>query len=255
MGSRAVLRFYAELNDFLPPEKRQTAFSHFFFGQPAVKDMIESVGVPHTEVDLIIVDDTSVDFNYRVKDGDRIGVYPMFEAFDISPVLKVRPDPLRIPRFVLDTHLGKLANYLCMLGFDALYRNNFEDDTLADISANNKRILLTRDRGLLKRSIVTHGYLLRTDHSREQLKEVLQRFDLLESIKPFSRCMRCNAVLESVDFDKVKGKVPPRVRQNIREYKQCQSCGQVYWKGTHYREMVEFINQLIAEQKPNPGKH
>lgn len=253
MGSRAVLRFYAELNDFLPPEKRQTAFSHSFFGQPAVKDMIESLGVPHTEVDLIIVDDTSVDFNYRVKDGDRIGIYPIFEAFDISPVLKVRPDPLREPRFVLDTHLGKLANYLRMLGFDAFYQNNFKDDTLTDISVNKRRILLTRDRGLLKRSIVTHGYLVRNEQARKQLKEVLQRFDLLDAIKPFSRCMRCNAMLENVDFDMVKEKVPPRVRQNIREYKQCQSCGQVYWKGTHHRGMVEFINQLVAEQKTNSG--
>ncbi len=247
MGSWAVLRFYAELNDFLPPEKRQTAFSHNFFGQPSVKDMIESLGVPHTEVDLILAGDTSVDFNYRVNGGDRISVFPMFEAIDISKVLKVRPESLREPRFVLDTHLGKLANYMRMLGFDTLYQNNYDDKTLARISTGQRRILLTRDRGLLKRSVVTHGYLIRADDPREQVKEVLQRFDLHDAVKPFSRCMRCNAVLENVDYEKVKGKVPPRVRQNIREYKQCQSCGQVYWKGTHYRGMVEFINQLTAE--------
>ncbi|MGM0651504.1 MAG: Mut7-C RNAse domain-containing protein, partial [Bacillota bacterium] len=211
MSSRAVLRFYAELNDFLPPEKRQTAFSHNFFGQPSVKDMIESLGIPHTEVDLIIAGDRSVAFNYRVKDGDRISVFPMFEAVDISAVLKVRPEPLREPRFILDTHLGRLANYLRMLGFDTLYQNNYDDETLARISAEQRRILLTRDRGLLKRSVVTHGYLIRADDPREQVKEVLQRFDLLDVIKPFSRCMRCNAILESVDFDQVKEKLPPRV--------------------------------------------
>ncbi len=244
MGSRAVLRFYAELCDFLPPEKKQTAFSHVFFGQPTVKDMIESLGVPHTEVDLILANDLSVDFIYRVKNGDRISVYPMFEAFNISPVLKVRPDPLRETRFVLDTHLGKLARYLRMLGFDTLYRNDYTDDILAHISSTNRRILLTRDRGLLKRSIVTHGYLVRNEQARAQLKEVLQRFDLLNAITPFNRCMRCNATLESVNFEKVKENVPPRVRQNISEYKQCRSCEQVYWKGTHYRKMVEFINEI-----------
>lgn len=244
MGSRAVLRFYAELCDFLPPEKKQTAFSHVFFGQPTVKDMIESLGVPHTEVDLILANDLSVDFIYRVKNGDRISVYPMFEAFNISPVLKVRPDPLRETRFVLDTHLGKLARYLRMLGFDTLYRNDYTDDILAHISSTNRRILLTRDRGLLKRSIVTHGYLVRNEQARAQLKEVLQRFDLLNAITPFNRCMRCNATLESVNFEKVKENVPPRVRQNISEYKQCRSCEQVYWKGTHYRKMVEFINGI-----------
>lgn len=254
MGSRAVLRFYAELNYFLPPEKRQTAFSHNFFGQPSVKDVIESLGIPHTEVDLILAEDKSVDFSYRVKDGDRISVFPMFEAVDISRVLKVRPEPLREPRFVLDTHLGKLASYLRMLGFDTLYQNDYADEALARISAEQRRILLTRDRGLLKRSVVTHGYLVRADDPREQVKEVLQRFDLLDAIKSFSRCMHCNAVLKNVGYEEVKSIIPPRVRQNTREFKQCQECKQVYWKGTHHRGMVEFINQIVSDQNTSTGK-
>ncbi len=244
MGSRAVLRFYAELNDFLPPEKRQTAFSHKFFGQPSVKDMIESLGVPHTEVDLILAEDRSVDFNYRVNDGDRISVFPMFEAIDISKVLKVRPEPLREPRFVLDTHLGKLANYMRMLGFDTLYKNNYDDETLALISTKQRRILLTRDRGLLKRSVVTHGYLVRADDPREQVKEVLQRFDLHGAIKPFSRCMRCNGKLLEAAFEEVKEQLPPRVRKFASEYKRCSDCSQVYWKGSHYKAMKKFIEDL-----------
>ena len=244
MSSRAVLRFYAELNDFLPPEKRQTAFSHNFFGRPSVKDMIESLGVPHTEVDLILAGDQSVDFNYRVNDGDRISVFPMFEAIDISEVLKVRPEPLLEPRFVLDTHLGKLANYLRMLGFDTLYQNNYDDETLARISAEQGRILLTRDRGLLKRSLVTHGYLVRADDPYEQVKEVLQRFDLHDAFKPFRRCMRCNGELFETAFEEVKEQVPPRVRKFACEYKRCSECGQVYWKGSHYKAMKEFIGEL-----------
>src|SRR5262245_16268956 len=152
------LRFYAELNDFLPLEKQQQPFTHSFEMKTSVKDMIESLGVPHTELDLILVNDKSVDFSYLVQDGDQIAVYPVFEALDITPLVRVRPQPLREPRFILDVHLGRLAVYLRLLGFDALYRNDYSDEELAQTSSDEHRILLTRDRGLLKRSIVTHGY-------------------------------------------------------------------------------------------------
>src|SRR3989338_9144205 len=115
--SRAHFRFYEELNDFLPPERRKTTFTREFRNRASVKDMIEALGVPHTEVDLILVNGASVDFSYLVQDGDRISVYPMFESFDIRPLVHLRPRPLREPKFVLDTHLGKLAVYLRLLGF------------------------------------------------------------------------------------------------------------------------------------------
>src|SRR5262249_31383318 len=155
--NRACFRFYAELNDFLPPGRRGVTFTYSFEGSPSIKDLIEALGVPHTEVDLILVNGESVDFAYRVREGDRISVYPVFESLDITPLLRVRPRPLRETRFVLDTHLGRLAAYLRLLGFDTLYRNDAGDDELARISSGEGRILLTRDRGLLKRSQVTHG--------------------------------------------------------------------------------------------------
>ena len=175
--NRASFRFYAELYDFLPPGRRHIPFEHAFNGNPAIKDTIESLGVPHTEIDLILVNGESVDFSHPLQAGDRISVYPIFESIDIAPVLRVRPKPLRVPRFVLDTHLGRLAAYLRMLGFDALYRNDFDDDLLAELSRDENRILLTRDRALLKRSMVTHGYWMRETSPRQQLMEVLQRFD------------------------------------------------------------------------------
>ncbi len=248
MASTVYMRFYAELNDLLPPEKRQITFAHNFFGQPAVKDLIESLGVPHTEVDLILVGEESVDFSYRVSDGDRISVYPVFEALDISRILQVRPETLREPRFVLDTHLGKLASYLRMLGFDTLYKNFISDETLANISANEHRILLTRDRGLLKRSAVTHGYLVRADDPRKQAEEILQRFDLVSAIKPFRLCMCCNEPLEKVMLEDVKEKVPPRVREQVNEYRRCPGCSRIYWKGSHHKKMAEFINRLSSDQ-------
>ena len=242
---RVWFRFYAELNDFLPAARRQVTFTHAFSGLVAVKDMIEALGVPHTEVDLVLVDGQSVDFSYLVQEGDRISVYPVFEAIDIASLVRVRPDPLREPRFVLDTHLGQLASYLRMLGFDTLYRNDYADDELARISSQEGRILLTRDRGLLKRAQVTHGYCVRTTDPRRQVVEVLRRFDLFGAVAPFQRCMRCNGVLEPVDKAAVAERLLPRVREDFEEFRRCRGCGQVYWKGSHYDRMRAFVARVL----------
>ncbi len=244
----ATFRFYAELNDFLPPESRQRDIEYFFNLPASVKYGIESLGVPHPEVDLILVNGQSVDFGYLVQNGDRISVYPVFESVDIGPLVRVRPQPLREPRFVLDVHLGRLANYLRMLGFDTLYRNNYADEELAQISSTQHRILLTRDRGLLKRSIVTHGYCLRTTAPKEQLAEVLHRFDLLGSIAPFSRCLRCNDLLQPVDKAEIVDQLPAQTRQFYNEFRRCRGCGQIYWKGSHFQRMQAFIEQVLGER-------
>jgi uncharacterized protein with PIN domain len=249
MTKRAFFRFYAELNDFLPAPRKQTAFAHIFAGRVSVKDMIESLGVPHTEVDLILVDGRSVDFSYLVRDDDRISVYPVFESIDIAPLVRVRPQPLREPRFVLDTHLGQLATYLRMLGFDTLYQNDQPDEELAHLSSQEGRILLTRDRGLLKRSIVTHGYCVRETNPRHQLVEVLRRFDLFDAATPFRRCMRCNGLLQPVSKAAICDRLPPRTRQYYDEFRLCQGCDQIYWKGSHYRRMQQFIKSVL-EQDP-----
>ncbi len=249
MASKVYLRFYAELNDFLPPDWRQVTIQRYFSNHQTLKDMIEALGVPHTEVDLILVNGKSVDFSYRPAADDRISVYPVFEAFDISTLLKVRPEPLREPKFVLDTHLGRLAAYLRMLGFDTLYNNNYCDAELAKISAGENRILLTRDRGLLKRSMVSHGYLVRSDDPQKQVPEVLNRFDLSDSIKPFSRCMHCNDYIIRIDPDTVKARISEKVWQRCSEYSRCQNCNRIYWKGTHYYRMQELIKQFIREKQ------
>lgn len=248
MRFQAFFRFYAELNDFLPAEKRQRTFAHCFELSSSVKDMIESLGAPHTEVDLILVNGESVDFSYLVQDGDRVSVYPMFEAIDISPVLRVRPEPLREPRFVLDVHLGQLAVYLRMLGFDTLYRNDYEDAELARISSQEGRTLLTRDRGLLKRNIVTHGYCLRTTQPRQQLVEVLRRFDLLGSITPFLRCLHCNTLLETVDKADISHNLPPKTVQYYNHFRRCPGCGRIYWQGSHFKRMQQFVEGVLQNQ-------
>lgn len=247
------LRFYAELNDFLPPTKRQRTFVHRLKERAAIKDVIEAVGVPHTEVDLVLVNGESVDFTYLVQDGDRISVYPVFETIDITPLTRVRPRPLREPRFVVDTHLGKLAVYLRMLGFDTIYRNDWDDTTLAHLSQSEHRILLTRDRGLLKRSVVTHGYHVRATHPEHQVAEVVQRFDLFRALAPFRRCLRCNGVLTSVTKAAIVDQLPPKIRQYYDEFHRCQGCHRVYWKGTHYQRMEQLMQRLIQNGTEYPS--
>jgi len=243
-GSSARFRFYAELNDHLSPEQQFRNLERRFFVPATVKDMIEGFGIPHTEVELIIANGNSVDFSYQVRDGDRIGVYPMFESLDIYSELRVRPHALREMKFVLDVHLGKLAAYLRMLGFDTLYRSCFTDSELVKISCVDRRILLTRDRGLLKHSAVTRGYWLRQTDSRRQIAEVIQRFDLSALIQPFMRCMACNANLVSVSKEQIQNLLPARTAEFYDEFRQCSSCGRVYWKGSHYKRMQRWIEDL-----------
>ena len=247
--SSAQFRFYAELNDFLPTDRRQVTFVHPFDGRPSVKDTIEALGIPHTEVDLILANGDSVDFSYHLQDGDRISVYPVFEAIDIAPILRVRPQPLREARFVVNTHLGRLAGYLRMLGFDTLYRNDFKDQELAHLSNREGRILLTRDRGLLKRGEVTHGYFVRENYPRGQLVEVLQRFDLAGAVKPFKRCLCCNGLLASVRKEDIVDSLPAKTRQYYDQYRHCQTCGRIYWRGSHYQHMQRFIAQVLEESE------
>lgn len=243
---RASFRFYAELNDFLPRERRGVAFTHAFRGSPAVKDVIEALGVPHGEVDLVLADGESVDFSWPLRDGARVSVYPVFESLDITPLVRVRPEPLRETRFVLDGHLGRLAAYLRMVGFDARWRSECGDEELARLAAEERRVLLTRDRGLLKRRAVTHGYWIRELEPPRQLAEVLRRFDLARDVAPFCRCLRCNELLAPVAKEAVLGRLPPRVREEQDEFVRCPSCDRIYWRGSHHRRMERLVAEAVA---------
>lgn len=234
----ARFRFYAELNDFLPASKRQREIEYRFDGAPSIKDAIEAQGVPHPEVDLIVVADASVGFDYHLESGDRVAVYPVFEGLDISPILRLRAHPLRETRFVVDVHLGRLARYLRLLGFDTRCGSD-----LVAIQRDERRIILTRDRDLLKANEVTHGYWVRSVDPDEQLDEVVARFDLAGRLTPFARCLVCNGSIGPADASAVAG-VPPRARRRHDEFFQCADCGRVYWKGTHYDRLVRIIGRF-----------
>ncbi len=253
MTRRAFFRFYAELNDFLQPSQRFQDAERALHGTPAVKDIIEAIGVPHTEVDLLLVNGESQGFDYRLQDGDRVSVYPAFEALDIGAATRVRPVPLREPRFLLDVHLGRLARLLRLLGFDAAYAPGAEDDRLAVSAASERRILLTRDRQLLKRRLVTHAYCLRSQAPLEQALEVLQRFDLTSRAAPLTRCLRCNGRLQAIGLEEACDRLPPGVRTRVTRLAECLDCRRLYWDGTHYPRLQRMADDLLAQGVAGPA--
>jgi len=246
MVRSASVRVYGPLNDFLPPARRQSPLLYAFESGSSVKDLIEALGIPHPEIDLLIVDGRPVDFSYRLREGDRVAVYPLIRAFDLGDTARLRPPPQSEPRFVADVHLGRLSAYLRLAGFDTKYRNDYRDDEIVAISASEDRVLLTRDVGVLKHGIVMRGYFLRETQPARQLVEVLRNFDLVTSAGPFTRCLRCNSRLHVVAKDRVEQLLPARTRERYREFSRCPTCGRVYWQGSHYSRMKVFIEAAFA---------
>lgn len=246
----ATFRFYADLNDFLPVQYRQKSFSYpAYDGTQSIKHLIESIGVPHTEAELIMVNGEFIDFTYLVQAGDQISVYPAFTSTDIRPPIPLRP-PLPNPvRFLLDNHLGKLARYLRLLGFDTLYfSNQYDDAQLAQLAQDEGCILLTRDRGLLKRSQVIHGYCLRSRDPQEQVLSVLHRYQLSDQIDAWHRCLRCNGRLHPVDKELILDHLQPKTKLYYDQFRNCEICKQIYWKGSHYKRLQTFLDEINVVQ-------
>ncbi|MFJ5381433.1 Mut7-C RNAse domain-containing protein [Cupriavidus sp. CER94] len=248
----ATFRFYEELNDFLAPSQRRRDLSCPCARAATVKHMIEALGVPHTEVELILVNGESVPFERLVEDGDRVAVYPKFESLDVTPLLRVREHPLRNLRFVADAHLGGLAHLLRMTGFDTLYDNHFEDSEIARIAADEQRIVLTRDRELLKRREITHGCYVRAIKSTPQAQEIFARLDLARSARPFSLCLTCNVPLQRIDKADAQGRVPDGVFARHDRFVTCPHCRRVFWEGSHWRRMRELVEGLVRATEPAP---
>ncbi len=235
--ANVYFRFYDDLNDFLPRYQRHREIVYDLANKAGIKDTIEALGIPHTEVEKIVVNGEEVDFSYIIAGGEKCSIYPAV------PGSKEYPE-----KFVLDVHLGKLANFLRMLGFDTLYRNHADDDELAEISSREERILLSRDRGLFKRSIVIYGYYVRETNPEKQLEEVLRRFNFMDKIQPFRVCINCNTNLEPVAKETVIDLIPPKARERYDTFSRCPSCSQIFWKGTHYEKMQKFIADLVDKR-------
>jgi hypothetical protein len=218
---------------------------HVLVGAPrSVKDVVESAGVPHPEIALLLVDGTSVGFRHLLRGGERVTVYPTFHTIDVAPASLVQP-PEPEPRFVCDVHLGRLARRLRLLGFDTWYRTDADDDELADVAVTEQRILLTRDRGLLMRRVIVHGYCPRSAHADVQAGEVLRRFRLAGQVTPLGRCARCNGLLRPIDKQAVIDVLPPRTRVEHERFARCADCGRVYWPGSHTTRIMRFVGSAL----------
>jgi len=231
-----AFRFHFELNDFLPTAQREVVFPYSFSGKPTVRDLIEAIGVPHSAVGLIEEDGQLVPPGYHVQEHDSIEVFPNRDI----------PKPIQ---FIADMHMGKLAKWLRMLGFDTYYRRELHDPEIAERSANEHRIVVTRDLGLLKRNQVQLGYWVRSQNPEEQLVEVMKRYQLDVFMQPFTRCMTCNGLIEPVAKASVRDQLTDRIAQELDEFFQCQQCAQVYWKGSHYDRMVGLVESLRGARK------
>lgn len=224
-----TVRAYGELVDLVGSAELQVGCR-----QPrSVKDLVESVGIPHCEVDLLLVDTVPASFDRLVVGGERVAVYPPFRNLDLDAGTGLWPRPVEPRRFALDVHLGTLARRLRMLGFDSWYRTDADDDELVDVAVTEGRILLSRDRQLLMRRAVIHGYCPRSDDPDTQLGEVFDRYRLAALQAPLTRCIPCNGVLTNVAKEAVAGAVPARTRLTFDTFARCGSCGQVYWPGAH----------------------
>jgi hypothetical protein len=250
----AKFRFYEELNDFLAPGRRKVEFEYKCARAATVKNAIEALGAPHTEVELILANGASVDFSYMVRDGDRIAVYPVFEAFDVRPLLRLRPEPLRRLRFIADSHLGGLARFLRMLGFNTLYSNDWHDSEVRRIAALEHRIILTRDRDLLKCRDVTHGCFLHALKPEGQLREIVRRLQLERDARPFTLCLECNVALEPIARSAVVDRVPPNAARFYDTFHTCPDCRGIFWEGSHWRRMRAVLDGLLDSAGDESGK-
>jgi uncharacterized protein with PIN domain len=238
------VRAYAELNDFLPRESRGLTLRRPCQPHQTVKDVLEAMGIPHTEVDLVLVNGNAENFSHRPSAGDRIAAYPMFEALDIGSTARLRPVPLRDPRFVVDVNTGRLARLLRLLGFDVWWSSDADDDTLVDISLFHRRILLTRDRALLKRRVITHGVFVYSDNPEAQTLEVIRRLDLSSRIAPLTRCLQCNGELVAVSKDEVIDRLEPLTRRYYSDFSRCGNCHRIYWRGSHHAKLLRLVDRL-----------
>jgi uncharacterized protein with PIN domain len=249
MEERSFFRFHGSLNDFLPFARRNTWTSYGFRGKPAVKDAIEAIGVPHPEVDLILVNHSPVGFFHPLQPQDQVEVYPANPTDQRPGGMDPLAKPASGSKFVLDVHLGKLAKAMRMLGFDTCYQNDLSDKAIAAIAEEENRIVLTRDVGLLKHKAIRRGYWLRSQQPEEQVEEVIRRFRLEKELHPFTRCLACNSQIVAVAKETVWNRLPPQTKRYFHEFFQCPTCERVYWKGSHFDRMQEYIRKVTAPKE------
>ncbi|MFL6499722.1 MAG: Mut7-C RNAse domain-containing protein [Candidatus Udaeobacter sp.] len=236
------LRFHGDLRVFLGSKTGDAVTERSLAEKTSVKDIIESCGVPHPEVDLILIDHQSVGFDHTLAEDAEVEVFPVESQSTVRTEKRLQNAVME--RFVADGHLGGLTRNLRLLGFDVAYPKNADDRQLLDLMTRENRALLTRDKRLLMHRIVQHGYYPRSQNADEQTIEVVRRFDLSEAIAPFTRCLRCNARLEEAAKADISNKLEPLTKIYYDQFRRCPDCKQIYWPGSHFPKLQKRIEQL-----------
>ena len=240
-----IFSFHGDLKRFLSDGRQKKGFTYRVKGRPTIKDTIEALGVPHTEVDAIIANGQPVDFHYQSRDKDHVSVYPDAAKARRTNIIKLKPKIPSKPKFICDVHLGKLCRYLRLCGFDTLYDEYYSDQQMIRVGAKEKRILFTRDIGLLKNKRIYFGYFVRHIDPQKRIKEVVRQFRLRDKISPFKICTKCNGRLKRVAKKAILDQLPPKVREYYQVFHRCSKCAQVYWKGSHYERLQEAIDLIL----------
>lgn len=244
---RITLRFYGDLNDLLFRNFTGPTVDRRLPAPTSVKDLVEGCGVPHTEVEYLLADGRPVDLSYLVRKNQRVVVYPFFNNIDLPENERLQNSQLSTDRFLADANLGKLARYLRLAGFDTAYHREGSDREIIRQMVEEERILLSRDRKLLMHKEVEHGYLPRSDDPARQLKEVLHRFDFFSRVKPFTRCSRCNGILQHVSKEEITGQLEPLTKLHFNRFSQCTGCGQIYWAGSHLQRLSSELREIFED--------
>lgn len=246
MENRSVtIQFHGWLEQLLTRVRRK---SRLLFPslqrRTSIKDLIESVGVPHTEIGSLAVNGEKVLFHHIICEKSHVDVFPHCPPVNVLVPSALNPIPLPAIRFLVDANVSKLASKLRMAGFDTFYNSQWDDQDLADISQERKCILLTRDIQLLKRRKIVFGHFVRETIPLKQMSEVIHFYGLLDSILPFSRCMSCNGMLVPVKKQDILEQLEPLTQKYYNVFHRCSTCSQVYWFGSHREQMERDLSEL-----------
>lgn len=239
-----IINFWGNLKELLrPPFRGQKRVAYELTRQASVKDIIEALGVPHTEVGRLTVAGQEIPFSTAGAADDTLEVYPLSPPVDVSTPTLLRPEPLAKIAFAVDVNVGKLATLLRMAGFDTFYRNYISDPELIEVALRERRILLSKDTDLLKRKEVVFGYLVREIHPENQLAEIVDLFGIKGQLKPLSRCLRCNGLLQPVGKEEIIEQLEPLTKEHYDSFRQCLGCDRIYWPGSHRDKMLLVLNR------------
>jgi uncharacterized protein len=242
----AQISFYGSLNFFLGPGPNPRVLPIAPHARQ-LKDTIESYGVPHCEVDQVLINGIPCAFQERLKRGDSIEVFPVDEEPNADLPSRVRPPPLDVPKFVVDCNLGKLNSLMRALGFDCYYENDIPDNKAVEVAVRDQRILLTKDVRLLMRAVLTYGYCVRSTWPANQIREVITRYQLWPQARLLSRCIDCNLETVEVPKEDVWDRLEPLTKRYYDRFFICPNCNKIFWRGSHFKKIREWHDQLGQE--------